>query len=97
MPKSKHRNSFAITTRRKIQKAINTFKRVMKNRADKIEKETRPKRKPFHGEAKKIAIPVSALYPNRPFSFYFPGTTFGRNLNQRQKRKRFRQQPIGKN
>jgi hypothetical protein len=96
MPLSKHRNSWAITIRRKIQKRLNTFKRVMANRAEKIEKANRPRRKPFQGEAKKIAIPVTVLYPNRQFGLYFPGSNFGRNLNQRQKRKRIRQQPHGR-
>ena len=96
MPLSKHRNSNAITTKRRITKALNAFKKMLANRSAKIEKDSRPRRKPFHGVAKKVAVPVSILYPNRPFSMYFPGSNFGRTLNQRQKRKRHRQQPLGR-
>ena len=87
IPKAKQRNCTARSKRRiKVLKLKNFCKRVLEKKEKKLADMRKPKGKTITGSARLQAYPASASY-----SMW--NANRGRRLNQRQKRKLWRQAP----
>lgn len=93
MKAKKQRNNHARSKRkRRLLKLKNFFSRVFDKRSAKMIKANQPKGLTIVGDAKKYATSLEKLFPDGGGGYLF-NPERKKYLNQRQKRKRWRQNP----